>query len=247
MKLRLTLALLLLANIGYFTWSQGYLARWPQLGDWANPAPQREPERMDRQIQAQRLVPVRAPQAPAPAPTATAQTASTPPTASPPPEATEPVVTVCLQANNLPDAQTEGLQRALGNALPAGSWQIDTTVQAARWVVYLGKFANTEALRTRKAELRAAKVDHRDVVNPSLQPGLALGTFPTEALANQALRDITRNNPSLKNAKVVAERPESRQHSLKLPQATNHILDTVRLLNGGLPGAPELDLQVCDG
>jgi hydrogenase maturation factor len=118
-------------------------------------------------------------------------------------------------------------------------------VQPARWVVYLGKFASAEALRARKAELRAARVDHRDVNNPALQPGLALGTFPTEAAANQALRDATRNG--IKNAKVVTERPETRQHTLTLQQATPALQDSVRGINSGLADSPALDWLACPG
>ena len=57
-----------------------------------------------------------------------------------------------------------------------------------RYAVLSDVHANLEALRARKTELRAAKVEHRDVSNPALQPGLALGTFSTEAAAAQAQR-----------------------------------------------------------
>lgn len=231
--MRATLLVLLLANAGYFTWAQGHWSALAGAGSWADPAPLREPQRLAQQRQPERL-------------TVLAATPASPVvTDRPPPKVPGDAAGACLQAASLSNTQAVGLRGALATALPDGGWQIETTVQPARWVVYLGKFPSAEALRTRKAELRAAKVDHRDVNNPALQPGLALGTFPTEAAATQALRDVTRNG--IKNAKVVTERPETRQHTLTLPKATPALQDTVQGLNGGLAGAAPLDWQACPG
>jgi len=226
--LRATLLALLLANAGYFAWSQGLLAG---LGDWAQPEPQREPMRLDRQIQAERLTVL----SPASSPSADRRTEAQ----------AQPTETQCLQASGLTDAQADGLRTALADTLPEDSWQLDTTVQPARWVVYLGKFSSAEALRARKAELRAAKVDHRDVNNLALQPGLALGTFPSEAAAQQALRDVVRGG--IKNAKVVSERAESRQHTLTVPQATPAQREALQKLSGAPEGSPLTDLKACPG
>lgn len=235
--MRATLWVLLLANAGYFSWSQGHLSSLTGSGNWADPTPRREPQRLTQQRQPERLTVLTA------TPTAPVVTDRT--TLKGTPKAPADGEATCLQATGLGDAQAVDLRGALGAALPDGGWQIETTVQPARWVVYLGKFPSTDALRTRKAELRAAKVDHRDVNNPALQPGLALGTFPTEAAATQALRDVTRNG--IKNAKVVTERPETRQHTLTLPRATGALQDTVQGLNDGLAGAASLDWQACPG
>ncbi|HMZ87727.1 MAG TPA: SPOR domain-containing protein, partial [Giesbergeria sp.] len=43
--LRLTVIVLLLANAGYYAWSQGHLAEWGLA-----PAPQGEPQRLQQQI-----------------------------------------------------------------------------------------------------------------------------------------------------------------------------------------------------
>ena len=88
----------------------------------------------------------------------------------------------------------------------------------ARWVVYLGKFARTEALQRRKTELRQAKVDFRDVSNPALQPGLALGTYSTEEAAQQALQDVQK--AGVRGAKVAQERPDTHTYTVKWPALT---------------------------
>lgn len=232
--MRATLLILLLANAGYFTWSQGHWLGLGGRGSWADPAPLREPERLDQQNLPDRLTILVT--SPPSTPSAQKDVATGSEDSSP----------VCLQASLANDEHAAALRGALAaSGMAEDSWQLDTTVQPARWVVYLGKFASAEALRTRKAELRAAKVDHRDINNPALQPGLALGTFPTETAATQALRDVTRNG--IKNAKVVAERPESRQHTLTLPRATPALQGTVQGINAGLSSNAAFDWQPCPG
>jgi hypothetical protein len=228
--MRTTLLLLVLANAGYFAWSQGHLTGLGEAGSWADPQPKRAPQRLDEQLKPERLTPL--PAAPA---------SARAPEGRPPDTDAE---ATCLQASGLNDTQADALREGLSTALPERSWELTTTVQPARWVVYLGKFPNLEALRARKTELRAAKVEHRDVSNPALQPGLALGTFSTEAAAAQAQRDLVRGG--IKNTKVVTERPEARQHALVLPQATTAFQNAVRRLiaerGGDLAG---LELQPC--
>lgn len=229
--MRATLLVLLLANAGYFAWTKGHLTALGGPGSWADPAPQSEPQRLALQLEPERLKVL--------VPASGAQTIAH----SPPPD--RPSEPTCLQTTALSDTQAEGLRGALASALPEGSWTMETAVEPARWVVYLGKFSSPEALRLRKSELRTAKVDHRDVNNPALQPGLALGTFPTENAATQALREAIRNG--IKSAKVVIERPETRQHTLTLPRATPAQQETVRNLSGGLEGNPVLAWQACPG
>lgn len=217
--MRTTLLALVLANAAYFAWSQGHLAGLGGAGGWADPQPTRAPQRLSEQLQPERLVLLSAPPA-------AAKTPEAPATASVVSEKDNDAG-VCLQVSGLSDEQTSALRESLSaTALPEHSWEIETMVQPARWVVYLGKFSSLEALRVRKAELRVAKVEHRDVSNPALQPGLALGTFSTEAAALQAQRDVTRGG--VKNTKVVIERREVRQSALILPRATDGVQNTVR-------------------
>jgi hypothetical protein len=227
--MRTTILALVLANAGYFAWNQGHLTGLGEAGGWADPQPKRAPQRLEEQRQPERLTLLPA------TPTARAPESPSPGTES---------ETICMQASGLSDTQASALRDGLSTALPESSWEMETSVQPARWVVYLGKFPNLEALRARKTELRAAKVEHRDVSNPALQPGLALGTFSTEAAAAQAQRDLVRGG--IKNTKVVTERPETRQYALVLPQATTALQNTVRSViaerSGDLAG---LELQRC--
>ena len=182
--LRLVALLLLLANAGYFAWSQGHLR---PLG-WG-PVEQREPERLQQQVAADQLqvippkgsAPADAP-APPPAP-AKPDTPDTAPTA-----ATGP--TSCQQVAGLSTAQADALQAALaGMGLDGSRWTHDESVLPERWIVYIGKFPSADLLSRKKTELRALRVEFRDVNAPALQPGLALGTYSAEAAAQTEALD----------------------------------------------------------
>lgn len=229
--MRATLLLLLLANVGYFAWTQGHLAGMAGAGSWSDPATQSEPLRVAQQVQPDRLTVLGA---------ATVQ-----PDTAQDAVATDSEQTSCLQLKPLTDAQADVLQTALANELPDGSLKVETTIQPARWVVYLGKFSGSEALLARKAELRAANFEYRDIANPALQPGIVLGTFISEAAATQGQQDLSRKG--IKAGKVVVERPEFRLHALTLPQATPAQQEKVGKVSAELLGNASLIWQACGG
>lgn len=220
--LRHLVLLLVLANAIYLAWCQGWLAN---LGPWAAPPSPSEPHRLQQQLQPERLVLTDSAST-----TAFTSDTVTTPTAPPTGEVTavapeEPAPTtapneptVCLQMGVLNDKQMARLKPLLDEALPVNSWALETSVQPARWIVYSGKLANADAVAARRAELRQLRVEFRDVSNPTLQPGLALGTYSTEAAAQQALRDVTR--AGVRGAKVAVERPETTLYMARVPRAT---------------------------
>ena len=192
--LRLAVLLLLLANAGYYAWSQGLLA-----AAGLEPARQTEPQRLRRQIkpEAVRIIPAEEARgiestaaAPAPAPTE------------------------CLQAGLLEEAQAAGLRQALAS-WPAGSWSLEPTVEPARWIVYMGQYPTPENVSRKKAELRQMGVFFEALSNPSLEPGLSLGGFASQAGAVQQMEALAQRG--VHTAKVVQERPELHGQLLKLP------------------------------
>ena len=263
--LRWVIALLLLANTGYFLWTQGHLA---PLG--LAPAVEREPERLQGQIrpEVQRLLnaPRDAPPALAPAqpplskpdaPSDEASPISTPapepPAPAPEPEpaaeapppqplaATEPA-RACWQAGVFTEAQAERLRAALPEqGLPASGWQLVESRSNGRWIVYMGRYDNAEQLERKKAELRELKVDFRAITAPGLAPGLALGTFSSEATAQQALQQVVRDG--VRTARVAQERAESLNFTLRLPAATPAQRAAVAGLGAPLAGKT---LQACE-
>ncbi len=233
--LRVLLVLLLLANAA--TWLLGYGPWGGTLANWGlAPVDLREPLRQSQQINPEslRVLPVKVSKPSVPALAEEMVAGNN--------DALEPRGPVaCWQAAGFLPPQADDLKLAL-DTVPAvtGRWRWDENVLPERWIVYLGRFANSEALQRRKAELRAAKVDYRDVYVPALAPGLALGTYSTEEAAKTALLDAQRDG--VKGAKVVQERQEYKTFTLKLPAITDDELVMVQGLGVALAGKT---LQKC--
>ena len=235
--LRLAVIVLLLANAGYFAWSQGHLRPW----GWA-PQEQAEPQRMNQQIRPETLqilkvnasktsssapVPAPAPATPA-APAASTTAADNPaPTAAP---ATDPAE--CMQAGVFDERQAEALRTAAAG-LPQGSWALEPTPIAGRWMVYMGRFEDQETLDRKRAELRARKVDH-DRAGGTLELGLSLGRFTTKDAAERELANL--GTKGVRTARVVQERPDAPGFTLRLPAVNDALRPQLDALRSAMAG-----------
>jgi hypothetical protein len=198
--LRLVVLLLVLANAAYWAWSQGLLAAYGLA-----PAVQTEPQRLATQIrpEAIRLLTPEEAKTVESGPLRVASAAEN--GQAPAPE--------CLQAGLFNEEQTAALRSALDTTLPPGSWQLESSVEPARWIVYMGKYTD-EALAKKRAELRQLGVAFRPVTNAALAPGLALASFPAQADAEKELARIATRG--VRTARVAQERAEVRGQILKL-------------------------------
>jgi hypothetical protein len=223
--LRVLVVVLLAANLAVWAWQRGWWGT-PPLADWQDGT--REPERLAQQIEPERLRLLAADDArPARGEAPGLNESATPPAAAPAAEGVESAATppatrgeprACWQLAALPAAQAESLrQRSATAGLRGRDTELSTTLPE-RWIVYLGKFASTQALQQRRAALRQAGIEWREVNNPSLSPGLALGTYSTEEAANKALQDLQRQG--VRDAQVVREREASRVVTLRWPDLT---------------------------
>jgi hypothetical protein len=216
--LRLAVLLLLLANSAYYAWSQGWLA-----GAGLEPVRQTEPQRLQQQIKPEALRVMRVDD-----PKALESTSGTAAKAAD-----------CLQAGPFEDAQAASLRQAM-DGWPAGSWSIESTVEPARWIVYMGKYLTAENVSRKKAELRQMGVSFEAPANPSLEPGLSLGAFGTEAEAKTQMEALAQRG--IRTAKVVQERPEVRGQLLKLPAVDDGLRARIENLKPALNGKA---LQAC--
>jgi len=256
--LRWLVIALLLANAVYYAGTHGHLQAlgWPAAGE------QREPQRLERQIEPQRLrllngpggaepvssaptaAPNRAGTAALAAPAAPAPEVAVTPSPASPASTTPPVAdtaTACWQAGGFTDAQAELLRaelRLLG--LADGAWQLSEVRSPGRWIVYMGRYDNAEQAARKKAELRALGIEFRDVGTPGLSPGIALGTFSSEAAARDGLQLAERRN--VRTARVVQERAESLSFSLRLPAITDAQRQRIDALGPAMAGR---SLQRC--
>ena len=211
--LRLLVLILILANGAYFAWSEGLLRAYGFA-----PAQQREPQRLAQQIKPEALRVLSAGEL---------KQIETQIQADLTPKE-------CLQAGPFDEAQTAALRIAVEASLPPGSWMLDFVVEPARWTVYMGKFANTEALNKKRNELSALGLAPQGLKNPALEPGLSLGGFDTQ---EAAVAELARLNPrGIRTAKVLQEREEGRSARLKLPEATEALKVRLNEIKPALAG-----------
>ena len=207
--LRLAVIALLLANAGYYAYTQG----WLRSAGLVTPE-QAEPQRLQQQIRPETLKVLRAQGAtnnptPPPAP-AVAPAADT--TAAAPADAGE-----CLQAGIFDEKQATALRTAAAS-LPQGSWTLEPTPITGRWMIYIGRFDDQDTLDKKRAELRARKVDF-DRAGGTLELGLSLGRFSTEEAAQRGLTAL--NAQGVRTARVIQERQAATGFILKLPAVTD--------------------------
>lgn len=147
----------------------------------------------------------------------------------------------CWQVGGFTDDQAELLRAELSLlGLPASGAAFTEVRSGGRWIVYMGRYDNQQQVDRKKEELRALGVTYREINAPGLAPGLALGTFSTEAAAQQALQKAERDG--IRTAKVAQERAESQSINLRLPSIT----ETQRVAIDGLgPAMAGKRLQRC--
>jgi hypothetical protein len=233
--LRLLVLALVLANAVYLVWAQGLLTAYG-----FGPVIQAEPERLGQQInpEAIQLLEVNvirpSPRSftvappPKPAASAPARAASAPAAPSPAPPASTPGVLqpvrlavappaapVCLQAGLFTERQANAMRPYLQARLAAGSWKFENTAEPVRWIVYMGKYINKDALNRKRALLEQKGVPFQMASGQFFAPGLILGSYRTKADAQAAQNKLSERG--IRSARVVAERPEVPSLRLKLP------------------------------
>lgn len=193
--LRWLVLLLLLANGAYFAWSQGFL-RAQGLG----PLQEGEPQRLAQQIKPEAVRILSADET-----RRIAASSSNTPAEAP----------SCLQTGVLDEAHAARVRTVATDVLPQGSWSLDAAVVPARWILYMGKYPDEQAVEKKKAELRNRRVSFQALDNAALEPGLSLGSFASEAAASEALAELGQRG--IRTARVVQERPEKPGQRLRLP------------------------------
>lgn len=235
--LRWVIVLLVLANGGFYAWSNGHLG-----GLGLAPADQREPERLQSQIRPETMRLVNAPQTALSSAAALSTPAAAPEPAAPAVAEAALPPTACWLAKGFSAAQAGPLEkRLLDLALPKGSWRLDEVSTGGRWVVYMGRYSE-ELLGRKKDELRALNVEFRTINDAPLGLGLALGTYSSGEAAEQGLKDAVRKG--VRSARVAREREPSASFTLRLAEITEEERSAVEGL-----GAQMLDgktFQPCD-
>jgi hypothetical protein len=209
--LRLLLLLLVCANAVYFTWSEGWLAVY----GWA-PLSQREPQRLAQQLQPEAIRIISEQEA-----------------------ARKPPPPVCLESADMELAQADQVRSAVQAVLPASAWEMQELPQTARWVVLMGPYPNAADLEKKRTELRKLSVSFRELTGTPLAPGLVLGSFEDQALADTALKKMV--DRGVRSARVVHQTPPAR-YRLRLPTLEDSLQNGLADVKAALPGQT---LQAC--
>lgn len=220
--LRALVVLLLLANLAFFAWTQGWLTGLTGI----NPAGDRDPARLRRQVRPEviRILPPGSVPASAPAETTGAATGATLAAAA------------CIEGGPYSAAELPAAEGVLKAALPAGAtWAVQNGERAGAWLIYMGKYANREALDKKVAELKRFDVNSEPVrSSPELEPGLSLGRFESQAQADARLADLAKRG--VRTARVISITPPVPVHTLRFTQADASLQRTLVGLKDKLPG-----------
>jgi hypothetical protein len=216
MKLRAFVVLLFLANLGFFAWTQGW------LDAVVGPAPraEREPERLARQLQPQRVRIV------------------------PPSEAASAMsllaradTLVCLEVGPLTPAEADAAESLLQAALPAGRWERRNTEQPGEWIIYVGRFTAADAQNKKSDELRRMQIAFDEIKTPpDLAPGLSLGRFDNRGAANAALDKMTQRG--VRSARVITLAEPATVVTVRVDRVDRALAAELYGLGGEVGGQP---------
>jgi hypothetical protein len=212
--LRWLVVVLLVVNGLFFAWTRGWLD-----GVVGVPADGgREPERLARQFQPDRIRIVTPTGTPVPAPV---------PRPAP--------ALACLESGPYTLAEMVAAQAALSSLVPAERWTIRPIERPGTWLLYVGRYANREVLQKRLADFRQNGIAAEEVRNlPELEPGLSLGRFDSRARADAARQQFLQRG--VRTARVVAVAPAITAQLLRVEQADPALADQLRALeNAALP------------
>ncbi len=204
--LRAIVLLLLVANALFFAWTQGWLEGVTGTRTHA----EREPERLARQINADRVVVL----SPSAAASATAPRAPEPPASAAPRSA-------CLEAGPFAtgaSVSAVAALQALQPPLPEGSW-VDVKVEKpGSWMVYMGRYPNRDALAKKEEELRRTRVAFQEVTEPAEYTlGFSLGRFDDRSAADRALEQLGQRG--VRSARVIELAAPATMHLLRVENA----------------------------
>jgi len=195
--LRTLVLVFVLVNAGLWYW----LRSDPQAlqGD-------REPQRLGRQVAPDAIqvlpdLPAASAASASPA-TAAASAVSLTASAADVAKASEAVLD-CSETPPLDDTQFTALKAALAKAgVPPEAVVERRQSQGGTWIVYLGRFADSQTWQQNADELRKLDVRFERVNSPTiLAPGLSLGQFASQAEATKKLDELTKHG--VHSARVV--------------------------------------------
>jgi hypothetical protein len=213
MMLRILVALLVVANLAVWAWTQGWMpgplqeqmSAW--LGSGAQTRP--EPERLERQVRASQLVLMDDKALSA--------------------EKSRLAATACVQAGPFADADYEAAKALVSALVPSSGIQsVSVNAPPVFWV-YMGKYASAEQLAKKIEELRKIKLSHTEVSAPAeWAPGLILGRYDSKTAAEEALAQF--GTRGIRTARVVEIPAGASMRLLRVPAVPESVSAQLKAL-----------------
>lgn len=190
--LRVIVVALLVANLAFFAWTQGWLDG--VIGVRARG--DREPERLAAQVRPESITVLKA----------GAKGAGV----------ARPLA--CLEAGPIAPADVGAAEAALQGAGLASGWTDVRNDKPGTWLVYMGSYPDREALLRKIDEIRRVGTPFEEVSVPAEGTfGLSLGRFDDRAAADRALAQAQQRG--IRTARVIALAPPSTTHLLRFERA----------------------------
>lgn len=245
--LRSLVVVLMLANLAFYGWTQGWLT--DVLG--LSPEGDREPQRLSAQIKpgALQVLQTGSTAQPAPEPAVAAVSAPTglpaasaqipaPEASEPPPAASVPAPPppICLEAGPFTPAEWRAAENALRNTLGEGPWQLITREKPGNWMVYVGPYKSRVIMDKRAEQLRKMEIafeEAQDLPEEYL-PGFLFGRYGVEADARALQARLT--SQKVKYVRVVPLVKPTTLHTVRIQKADADIQERVAALKPRLSG-----------
>jgi len=201
--LKLIFALLLAANAALYAYGKGYLGQFS--------GNEREPARLQRQLNTDKLQLVSAGKA-----EGAAAAVATPPASAPEPQpqpSESAAARLCLEVGNFAAAEARKFEDRVA-ALELGERQVKRNLpgqEVSSYIVHIPPQGGRAGAEKKAEELRALGITNFFVLNDSspLRHGISLGVFRTEAAAQAQLAAL--NKQGVQSARVAPRYSSSKQ------------------------------------
>jgi hypothetical protein len=224
--LRLLVAALLAANLLFWAWHHTPL---PEAVGLSAGGQGREPERLERQFHPEAIQLLKPGMA---RPGSAASAASEASQFDAAFAASAPRTLTCLEAGPLTDGAASAAVRELAQAgVPAGGWVDMRRDVPGRWVVYMGRYADREAVQRKVEELQRLGITATELrAPPELAPGLALGDFGTAADAQARLDRLQARG--VRTARLQQLPPPGAEHRVRIDRVDAPAAQRLAALSG---------------
>ncbi len=206
--LRALVVLLVLANLVFFVWTQGWIdgiSGFRAGGD-------REPERLARQVRPESVVIL---------PRAVG--------------ASSAGSSTCLEAGPFGASEVGAAEAALRSAAPAAAWNDVRAERPGAWLLYMGSYPDRETLKRKEDELRRARAEFEELSVPGEGAlGLSLGRYDDRGAAERALDAAQQRG--IRSARVVQLAPAV-LHMLRVERAEPAVAAQLSVLKSEALGA----------